>query len=296
MSSIIKMLHKPVLIIPAIILGLLLIAFIVYAASGANSADPRTGVRSDLKYPAVEQADIDMAKSLVDPDLTYDIVASNPVEYKNMVVQWPAKVFVSPDNDGETVYLQVYAEDGDKPYVVSYTNPDFEINVDDYLLVTGVVAGSLDGENAFGAGVNRVAIKANYVEQSDRVSLFEPEIESKIIDQTNSQHNFSVTVDRIVRSKNETRLYLSVNNATNSEVSLYVSQAKIVQKGQQYEEKYTYEDTMLPSSYKPRVVASGHITFPALKDLNDIEIYIDEPYSYDRNYDITWNEIVFDVK
>lgn len=277
-----------------VLIGIILITLLVQGLSSGSSTDPKVSVRTDLKYPAVNQADINKAKSQVDKKLTYDIVNTNPAAYKNKVIQWPAKVFTAPEDGGDTVYLQAYAEDNDKPYVISYTNPAFEIKEGDYLLVTGVIAGVLDGENAFGANANRIAIKANIVEKSDRTSLFEPEIDSKIISQTNSQNNFTVTADKVVRSKNETRLYVAIKNNSDNEVSLYPSSAKIVQQGKQYEEKYISEHESLPTTYKPGVTASGSIIFPALNNLNDLTIYLDEPYASGQ-YELKWSEIVFKI-
>jgi hypothetical protein len=277
-----------------VLVGVILVVLIIQGLGGGSSADPKVSVRTDLQYPATTQADIDRAKSQVDKKLTYDIVNADPTTYKNKVIQWPAKVFTAPEDNGDTIYLQAYAEESDKPYVISYTNPAFEVKEGDYLLVTGVIAGVLDGENAFGADANRIAIKANVVEQSDRTSLFEPEVDSKTVNQTSSQNNFVVTLDKVVRSKNETRLYILIKNNSANEVSFYPGSAKIVQQGKQYEEKYVSEHESLPTTYKPGVVASGSIVFPTLNNLDDLTIYLDEPYASGQ-YELKWSEMVFKI-
>lgn len=277
----------------AIIVGLAIMTVAIYSFFHVSDS-VTSGIRTDLKYPAVAQEDIDRAKSQVDKDLTYDIVSADPVAYKNKVIQWPAKVFTAPEKSEDTVYLQVYVEEDDKPYIVSYTNPAFDIEYGDHLLVTGVVAGSLDGENMFGANSSRVAIKANYVEESDRATLFEPEIDSKVVNQASSQNDFTVTVDRIVRAKNETRLYISVKNDSAHEVSFYPGSTKIVQQNKQYEEMSVLEHESMSTSYKPGVEASGSIVFPRLNSLDAITVYLDEPYASGQ-YDLDWSEIVLDI-
>jgi P pilus assembly chaperone PapD len=121
------------------------------------------------------------------------------------------------------------------------------------------------------------------------------------VGETNEQNGFSVTLDKIELTDKQTRVWLSVKNASNYKVSLYDFSAKIVQGGKQLEPKYiSNKDLELPSEYLQNVSAKGVIVFPAVNETGNVKFVIDAPYAQDVPFELyssmKFKEISFEVE
>lgn len=247
-------------------------------------------------YPVKSEADKNSLKGLVNSNLTYDIVASDPEKFIGQVIQWGGRVFVEPEIDNEGVYLQIFSSDNDKSFITAYLDKSFAIEIDDYVVVTGIVVGEFDGTNAFGASLSSPLIKAGLIEKTTRAQALSPAKHIVNVGSTKSQNGFVVTLDRIEFADKETRFYLSLKNQSNDKVTFYTAfGAKAVQGSTQYEASYEYNnDEELVSELLPQITDSGCIIFDAMDyDLKQVKLYLDKPYSDDWGKD--WDEVVFDI-
>ncbi len=244
---------------------------------------------------AISQSEIEKLKSAVDKNLTFSIVASNPEAYKGKTIQWGAKVFTQPEKDKNGVYFQAYESGEDNNFAISYAKPDFQIKDGDFIIVTGKVTGKFQGENAFGAKLEVPTIEAGYVEIGTRNDVVAPTENEVLVNQLNTQHGFTVILNKIELAKNETRFFFKLKNEGKDKVNFYTYSSKITQGTKQYETESAYNNNQkLPSEILPGVEADGVITFPAIENApKKITIHLDDPSN--GNYSINWNTIKFDV-
>lgn len=246
-------------------------------------------------FPVTTPEDIARLKSKVNKDLTYDIVSSNPNQYKGQVIQWGGRVFVEPERDKDGVYLQAYNTDNDKNFITAYAKPDFQVKKDDYIIVTGTVKGEFEGENAFGAKLKAPTIVAGYIEAGTRSQAIAPADLTVPVNQPNTQNGFTVTLDRVELSANETRFFLKLKNDSKEKINFSTYDTKVTQGSKQYESTSAYNsDENLPSELLPGVEATGAIVFPAVdKSQKQVSLYLAQPHGED--YSRNWKDITFNI-
>lgn len=278
------------------LLSLPLLLSTIACASNSTSGTTNEAQSSDLPvFPVSNKEDIALLKSKVNRSLTYDIVNSNPDQYKDEVIEWGGKVFAEPEIDDSGVYFQVFATGDNKNFVVGYQDPNFKVKRDDYVIVTGIVKGKFEGTNAFGAALEVPLIQAGYVEKTTRSNAISPAITTVPVNAINSQNGFDVTLTKVELAKDETRFFLKVLNGSGEKVSFYTYQAKVTQGNKQLEPKMLFNTAEeLPNEFLPGITAEGVLVFPAVDPQpKQLVLYLDKPYSSD--YQKTWNEISLNV-
>lgn len=285
--------------IAVIVILIILLGIGLTVGKGKNSSSSLAGSTTSQSVssisPATSPDEIASLKAKVDKSLTYDIVNSDPDAYKGKVIQWGGKVFVEPEKDLNGVYLQVYAGDNDKNFIVAYAVPSFEVKRDDYISVIGVVKGKFSGENGFGAKIDVPQITAGYIEKGTRSSVLEPASKTVNVNKPIIQNAFTVTLDKIELAANETRFFLKVSNKSGGAVNFYTYGAKAVIGTTQLEAKSQYgSGEELPSEVKDGVEATGVLVFPAMKPGQNVRLLLDKPYS-SSNYNLNWQEVNFDA-
>jgi hypothetical protein len=232
----------------------------------------------------------------------YEKMFSDPGQYKGYEVELTGQVFTEPEKDEDGTYLQLWAdpENVEKNVIVGIEDPELEVNTDDYVKVSGVLKEEFEGENAFGATVVAPSILADKVEVVDYITAVSPTIKEIKVDKTKEQHGLSVTVQKVDIAKNQTRVYIKLNNGTNNNASFYSHSTKLLIGNQQLEEEYMDPDTMglkeLASDILPGVETEGVITYPAIEDDPDnIKLYI-ESNTDDYNLDFKPYEFEIPVK
>lgn len=286
----------------SLIIGILLIVFLasfvknVFNDKSTTTTLPFGELKSDKNlpsFPVTSAEDISILKSKVNKDLTYDIVLGSGDAYKGEIIEWGGRVFTEPDKDEKGVYLQIFATGDDKNFLVNYSDPSFEVKVDDYVIVTGVVKGVFEGENAFGAKLKAVKIEAGLIEKGSRSETVAPAGVKIPINQTDTQYKFSVTLERVELAKEETRFHFILKNDSDDAVRFYTYDTKLTQGSKQYESESIYNsDEKLPSEILPGVKAKGVIVFSSVDvESEDLKLFLDAPSS--DNYSLNWKKINF---
>lgn len=281
-------------------LSVCLIALMIIIGCGdsKNTATNTTAEESQSNlpdFPVKTKDEIAQLKSLVNQQLTYDIVNSDPDSYKGEVIEWGGRVFTEPERDSDGTYFQVYITGNDKNLVVGYPDPNFQVNKDDYVIVTGVIGGKYEGTNAFGATLKVPAVKAGYIEKTTRSKALAPAISTIPVNQNNDQNGFVVTLTSVEVAKEETRFLLQVTNGSGEKVSFYTYGTKVTQGNKQYDAVSTYNTgEELPSEFVPGVTANGVLVFPAItNDPKTLTLYLDAPHGTDYMKD--WKDMNFSI-
>lgn len=234
-------------------------------------------------------------KSEISKNLTYDIVRSDPDEYKGETIRWGAKIFTQPEKDNNSISFQAYEGGEDRNFAVVYGGTKLDVKEDDYVIITGELLGKFEGENAFGAKLEIPAVKAASVEKVARNDVVAPTANAIEINDSNTQNKFTVTLEKIELAKNETRFLIKLKNDSNDKVRFYDFDSKLTQGSKQYEPESVYDsDQELPSEILPGIEAEGYVVFPAIDpNQKQMTLFLDKPSGDD--YSLDWKEVKFDI-
>ena len=212
-------------------------------------------------------------------------LVADPEAHKGASAEIVGRVFTEPERDQEATYWQMWAKPktSDWNTVVGIKNPNFKISNNDYVRVKGTVAGELEAENAFGGKVSGVTIAANTSEVLTALEAATPATKTLPSKQENVGKDILVTVEKVEIAPDETRVFITVKNDSNSPFSLYQHTAKLVVGGQQHEAKFNPEGyPALPSETVGGATSNGVIVFDSFDANQDTQLHIDG-YSNDLN-------------
>ena len=180
-------------------------------------------------------------------------------------------VFNTVEYDEDGVYFQMWGdpENSDLNTIVTYPDPNFALESDQYVKLTGTVMGEFTGTNAFGGEISAAVVTADTLEISTYQDVVSPTLATASADvPTVEQLGYSITVQKAELAENETRLYISATNNGSANFIIYSFNMTIVQDGHQYEEESNYDADYpeLQSDIRPSVTTEGIVTFPALEN------------------------------
>lgn len=225
---------------------------------------------------------------------------TNPDNFKEKYVTLTGKVFMTPEKDDGTTYLQIYNNpmDYENNFIVSYEG-DLELTSDSYVSVDGQIAGAFSGENMMGGSVTAPLILADTVKELSYIEAVVPTI-SEIVpaDAVLEQHGLTLKIDKIEFAAAETRVYLTAENSSEDKCSISTYSMKIIQNSQQIEQdsstmsKYDGNYPDLSSDILPGASTSGVLVFPALDGTTPFQLYAD---SYSDNWELQFEPFIFDI-
>lgn len=266
----------------AYLFGLFLILFLGACGNSDGTAESSESLAS--------------SNEVLDPN-DFNKMYSDPLSYKNYVVEFIGQVFFEPERDEEGTYLQVYAkpEEHEQNILVAIQDSNLEVKTDDYVKVTGIVHDQFEGENLMGGTVIAPVIHADTVEVVDYVTAIAPTLRTIEVNEVIDQHGFAVHLQKIELAENQTRVYVKVSNNMDEVISYYVHNNKLVTGNQQFEPEYVYE-TGLPEvqpEILPGVESEGVAIFPAIDE--NIESLTFHAEGYSDNWDISIEPFIFEV-
>ena len=196
---------------------------------------------------------------------------SAPDDYKGAFVELSGIVFGTVEYDEDAVYFQMWGdpENSDLNTVVGYPDPDFVLESNQYVKLTGIVTGEFTGTNAFGAQISAPTIAAETLEISSYQDVVAPTLATATAAvPTVDQLAYSVTVEKVELAENETRLYVSATNNGSSDFSIYSFNMIIIQNGRQYEVEYNFNADYpeLQDKILPGITTEGVVIFPPLEN------------------------------
>jgi len=240
---------------------------------------------SDSAGQSSEEADAD-AVPLTESETR--AMYSNPNDYKERIVELTGKILSAPEYDNDGVYFQMYAdpENLERNTIVMYPDPDIDLNEDDYLRIKGIVSGTYEGKNMIGGIITAPMIYANSLETITYQEAVAPALYTIMSENlTQTQHGYSVSVEKIELAEKETRVYLKVENNGENRFNLYSFNSLIIQNGRQFEEETNYRANYpeVQTDLSVGVTTEGIFCFPAIENI-DFQLVLDgrsEDYSED---------------
>lgn len=220
----------------------------------------------------------------------FDKMFTNTKDYIGYDVTFPAVVFDASEKDEDFLYLQVFAdpENYEKSTVVLYPDPNFKVNSDDYIQITGTVDDIFEGENVLGGEFTAPLIEASKIEVIDYMTAVAPTLQTIELNKTVEQHGLSITLEKIEFAKPHTRVYIKAVNNTGTDAYIDADNAKLVVGNKQYETDYFDTDyPELPYDLLAGIESEGILTFPALDPSTTNVQLVLEGHSDDYELDFT---------
>lgn len=223
---------------------------------------------------------------------------SNPNKYKNRAVELTGEVFSVPqyDYDKNAIYFQMFAdpENSEMNTIVKYGGFDVEVSDGDFVRIQGTVFGEFNEKNAFGGTITGAQIIAESLEIISYQEAVAPALYTIVPENpTQTKYGYSVTIEKVEIAKQETRVYVKVENGGSDKFSLYSSSSVIIQSGNQYEERINY-DAGYPypqTNLNVGISTSGIVTYPPIEN-DDFKIIFEASSS---NYDEDIESFEFDL-
>jgi hypothetical protein len=227
--------------------------FALLALAGLALLTPSCGGGSD--------SEADSSESFT--NATWGTVVSEPDDHEGAAAELVGRVF-TVERDEDATYLQVWmdVENNEQNTVVVTPDPQFQVETEDYVRVSGTVGEPLEGENAFGAELTLPTVEADSVEVVDATAAAQP-AHTTYPNQSSEQAGVRATVTKIEAAPNETRVFVRVNNQSAADFSFYAFSSKLVANGQAVKSEFgNYPE---PASEVPaNSETSGVILFKAI--------------------------------
>jgi hypothetical protein len=221
---------------------------------------------------------------------TWATVVSDPDAHKGASAELVGKVFdVQRDEDG--TYLQVWMDsrNSEQNTVVAYKDPQFTVSDEDYVRVSGKVAGKAEGKNLFGATLTLPTVVADSVEIVDATAAALP-AHTTYPAQSSIQAGIRMTVTKIEAAPDETRVFVRVNNQSDADFSFYSSSGKLVADGRSVKTEYgEYEEPA--SDIAAHSKTSGVILFKAVPEDAALRLILEgssEDFDVGKYGTLTW--------
>jgi hypothetical protein len=191
--------------------------------------------------------------------------ASTP--FKGSSVDLYGQVFYL-EKTTEGVALQVNVNMGNRQdHIIAYHfDPNSDIKENEFVHIQGVIGDVYEGENAMGGTLSYPTISTYKVEKSSYAEVFSPAVKSIEVNQKQSQHGLNVEIKKIELAENETRVYFKISNESNTNMSFYSFNTKLIQGTTQFDEERNYEAGYpeVQSDLSSGVETEGIVTFKSI--------------------------------
>lgn len=221
---------------------------------------------------------------------------SDVEKFKGDQVDFFAKIFTSPEKDDKGTYFQCYAKnDNNKNTMVGIKDTKLDVKEGDIVHVVGIVEEKFEGTNGFGAKVGAPMILASKIEKSDFATAFAKAIKTIDVNKEINQNGYVMKLNKVEVAKEETRVYITINNNSKNKISLYSFNSKLVQGNKQIKTKDNYDAKYpeIKDELLPGVKEEGIILFDKI-DINgeNLKLYLEGSTD---NYDIDLKPFEYDI-
>lgn len=218
-----------------------------------------------------------------------------PEKYKGHCVELMGSIYGSSEKFDGGIKTQVFTdiENFENNALVYLYGDNILLKDRDVIKVKGLVGDVFVGENAFGEELVLPTVHSTDYEITSYDTLH-PLIGQAEINETQTQLGYSITIQKIEVTDEESRLYVKAVNDGAAIFNLYSFNAKIIQKGKEYEEELNWaaNHPRLEPDIDPGESTEGVIFYPPI-ELESFTILI-EAYSDDFGED--FEDYIFDIE
>ncbi len=203
-------------------------------------------------------------------------------------------MFGQVERDEDGTYWQMFVDPETSSFNVLVRSPDSELDVHsgDYVRVVGTVRGKFEGENLMGGTIVAPVIDAGSTEQTSVLAtLHTPELIVPV-GETDVQHDVGVTLEKIEVGPRETRVFVTVKNASNAKFYVSDIDAKLIQGDTQFDAETRLEYPELQYELLPGVTSSGVVAFGKVRPTGSVRLAIE---GRSENYRLDFRPYQFEV-
>lgn len=172
----------------------------------------------------------------------------------------------SVERDKGVVTLQVYmAKSREQNTVVTYRHSGQEVDFDDYVRITGMVKGKIEGWNLVGDRLTLPAVKASSVVVVDAFEAAAP-AHTTYPPASSVKGRIRMTVRKIEAARDETRVFVTVHNQSAANFSFERYLDELVADGVEIESPDSHDYPKPASDVPARSKTSGVIVFEAVPE------------------------------
>jgi hypothetical protein len=247
---------------------------VLLSACGSSSSKSSEKTTSESTATATETQESSSGESFNQSN--WDVLQTDPKAHKGANVDFVGHVFTAPERDKKGVYFQVWADpkNSENNTIVAYAEPRFRVAENDYVHVVGTVTGEFKDKNAFGGEVRGPVVLAETVKVVDATAAAPPAL-ATLGPRTDTQAGVTVLVKKVEFAARETRVYMTVKNASGYGVSVYTSSMKAVQAGNQYDQEFSGDYPDLASDIVSGASTSGVAVFPKMSPHRGLKLFIE---------------------
>jgi len=277
-------------IVLLLLISVFTISILIGCSQGVN--DNSTEGSSTSSSKKVESS---KSKGLIDNLDDFKKMYSEPDKFKNYNIEFPARIFLEPEVDDTNTYFQCYAYNNDNLNMVVSANGVLDLEDGDIVNIKGTVKGLFESENAFGAKLSLAAVMADFVEKTDYATAFSPAIKVTELNKEIDQHGYLMRINKVEFAEEETRVYLTIENNTDDNITFYSFNAKAVQGSTQLKEGDSYGKGYdeIESEILPGVKEQGIIVFQKCNLDEPLKIYLE---GSSNNYDLDFETFIFEIE
>ncbi len=213
------------------------------------------------------------------------LIYGSPESYKKKYVKLSAQILtVNYDKKSQTIRAWADIENLTNEVVVYFEDKSVTLKENDYISIDGYIKGA-DKESG---KPYIIAKELKVISYKDAVAPTTKEVK---VDKTVSQHDVSVTIQKVEFSDKETRIFVKATNGSNSEFSLYSYSSFLTQAGKQYETTYSKNEVDMSSTILAGGSTEGVIVYPKVEQSN----FTITMKGYSSNYDLDFENFTFDI-
>lgn len=201
-------------------------------------------------------------------DSEVKLMRADADEYKHRTVRdLPLRISNVQINDGMFLYQGYDDENGSNNAVILKSEKDLDLKNQDYVLAAGSVAGKLSNDDSRVIGNSEMAvINATDVKKSD-LTVFNLAKKTIQVNETKTQKNVSVTLEKVEIAEESTRVYFTIKNDSSDQVSVEEYNSYIKQENIQYDKaQNAHQETNLKTTINYDVESSGRLAFEAMEN------------------------------
>ncbi len=230
----------------------------------------------------------------------WGLALADPDKYKGSPVTLTGRVFTEPEVDEDLLCFQMWTdpENSEGNTAACAASTIASVASDDYVMIEGTLFDKFEGTNLFGGTLTVPMVLATSVEKTTRSEIIAPALVVIEVNAPQTQHGLTVTVGKVEIAAAETRVWVTISNASVEKASAYDFGALLVQGNRQFETKYSFDTGLpeLPDAILPGIEASGVILFePIDASTGQARLVWDGPRTDDYSldfadwvWDFTW--------
>ncbi len=205
-----------------------------------------------------------------------------------------SKMIDSEQTEEQQAFQAYYDTKGDTGDYVVYCSREISVKENEYMEVEGKIQGFATFVTASGEQRDIPVIEAVSVTEKSYLDIVTPAIAEVTPEEASvTQHDLTVTVDRVEFAEDETRIWITMQNDSAKAVDIYPKNSLLVQNGAQY--AYNWDSMTLYEADEAEPAdrllsgnkSSGLLVFPAISIEEESQLYIENIYSdeYEEEFD-----------